>query len=104
MYPCRRPCVGLSAGLGWAALGAAARLAALALQRRQEVHQRGLLVLGQIAERRHRGGRVLERAPQSALLELVADVAQMRAGTVIAVLADLVAGQATGLGGDELAL
>src|SRR6478609_11137283 len=104
MYPCRRPCVGLSAGLGGAALGAAARLAALALQRCQEVHQRGLLVLGQVTEGWHRRRRVLERASQSALLQLVPDVAQMRAGPVIAVLADLVAGQATRLGGDELAL
>src|SRR4051794_32580288 len=100
---CRRS---LAAGrLGAAAaLALDAALLGAALQRGEEVDQRRLLVLGKVAERRHRRRRVLERPADRALLELVADVREMRARTVIAVLADLVAGQAAGLGGDELAL
>src|SRR3954453_4553481 len=73
-----------------------------ALERVQEVDERGLLVLGHAGERRHRRRRVLQRAPDRARLELVADVAQVRSWPVVAVLADLVARQATGLGCDEL--
>src|SRR3954464_14422936 len=76
----------------------------LAFQRSEEVDERGLLVLRQVTEGGHGSGRVLERAPQRALLELVADVGQVRAGTVVPVLADLVARQAARLGGDQLAL
>ena len=44
----------------------------LAVQLREEVDQRGLLVLGQVAVRGHRGGRVLERPPDRGLGQLVA--------------------------------
>src|SRR3954469_21521582 len=70
----------------------------LSLQRGEEVDQRRLLVLGHAAERGHRRRRVLQRAPDRALLELVADVAEVWARAVVAVLADLVAGEAAGLG------
>src|SRR5690348_8048921 len=79
-------------------------LAALAAQRGEEVDERLLLVLRHPAERRHRGGGVLQGAPDRALLELEADVGEGRAGTAVSVLADLVAGQAAGLRGDLLAL
>src|SRR4051794_11732398 len=75
-----------------------------ALQRREEVHERDFLVLGKSAEGGHRGGRILERAADRALLELVADVGEVRTGAAVAVLADHVAREATGLGRDELAL
>src|SRR4051812_42377284 len=87
-----------------ATLALDAPLLVAALQRREEIDQRGLLVLRQAAERRHGCGGVLEGAPDGALLQLVADVGQVRAGAVVAVLADLVAGEAAGLGRDELAL
>src|SRR4051794_4045968 len=93
--PVSAPIGALSAGR----LDAAAALAlnpALhlgALQGGEEVHERGLLVLRQGAEGRHRRGRVLERATERALLELVPDVGQVGAWAVIAVLADLVAGE-----------
>src|SRR4051794_4192061 len=97
---------GLSAGRldAAAALALHTALDGGALKRGEEVDQRGLLVLRKVLERRHRRRRVLERAPDRALLELVAYVGQMRSRTVIAVLADLVAGEATGLRRDELAL
>src|SRR5262245_55888529 len=75
----------------------------VALERVQESDERGLLLLGHRREGRHRRRRVLERAPDRARLQLVADVAQVRAWTVVAVLTDLVARQTAGLGGDELA-
>src|SRR3954454_2762007 len=87
----------IAAGALDAALGRAAA------QRGQEVDQRHLLVLREVGERRHRRGRVLQRAPDRALLELVADVRQVRAGPVVAVLADLVTGEAARLRGNELA-
>src|SRR3954447_643446 len=101
MCPCRPP----SALAGFAAAGALRpAFLGVALERGEEIDQRRLLVFGQAAERRHRRRRVLERAADRALLELVADVGEMGPWAVIAVLADLVAGQAAGLGGDELAL
>src|SRR3954449_3164536 len=86
----------LSAG-GFDAAAALALDAALglgALQGGEEVDECRLLVLGQVLERRHRRRRVLQRPPDRALLELVADVGQVRAGPVVAVLTDLVAGEA----------
>src|SRR4051812_46573532 len=75
-----------------AALTLDAALLGTALEGGEEVDERGLLVLGQALEGRHRRGRILERAADRATLELVTDVGQVRAGAVIAVLADLVAG------------
>src|SRR3954447_17370298 len=75
----------------------AGRVAA-ALERGEEVDQGGLLLLGQPLEGGHGRGRVLERAPDRGRLQLVADVGQVRTRAVVAVLADLVAGQAAGLG------
>src|SRR3954470_24234355 len=74
-----------------------------ALERVQEVDERGLLVLGHAGERRHVRSRLRQRAPDRAGLQLGADFAQVRARPGVAVLADLVADQAAGLGGDELA-
>src|SRR3954452_9159705 len=104
--PVPAPIAALSAGRldAAAALTLDAALDRGALQRGQEVDERRLLVLREGPEGGHRGGRVLERAPDGALLELVADVGQVRAGTVVAVLTDLVARQAARLGRDELAL
>src|SRR3954452_4661644 len=87
-----------------ATLALDAALLRAALQRREEVDERRLLVLGQVPERGHRGGRVLERAADRALLELVTDVGEVRTRAVVAVLTDLVAGEAAGLGRDQLAL
>src|SRR5689334_23058354 len=80
-----------------------AGLVVLALERGEEGDERGLLLLGHAGERRHRRRRVLQRAPDRPRRELVADVRQVRPWPVIAVLADLVAGETAGLGGDELA-
>src|SRR3954465_14355059 len=63
-----------------------------ALERVQEVDERGLLVLGHAGERRHRRRRVLQRAPDRARLQLVADVAQVRARPPLAVSADVLGG------------
>src|SRR4051794_4682039 len=76
----------------------AARLLVRPAQRRQEVHERRLLLLRQTGEGRHRRRRVLQRAQDGAGQQLVADVGQVRSWTVVAVLADLVTGQAAGLG------
>src|SRR3954462_5707521 len=94
-----------AAGLAAAAgLGLDLALALVPAQGGQEVHQRRLLVLRQALEGRRRGSGVLQRATDRALLELGSDVREVRAGAVVAVLADLVAGQTAGLGVDELAL
>src|SRR3954453_3397885 len=73
-------------------------------QGRQERHERGLLLLRQPGEGGHRRRRVLQGAADGAGLQLRADGREVRAGPVVAVLADLVAGEAAGLGGHELAL
>src|SRR3954447_23464022 len=80
--PVPAPIAALSAGRldAAAALTLDAALDRGALQRGQEVDERRLLVLREGAEGGHRGSRVLERAPDGALLELVADVGQVRAG------------------------
>src|SRR3954451_925231 len=88
-------CRGSLAAGGLAAAAALALHAALllaALERREEVDECRLLVCWQVAERGHRGGRVLERAADRALLELVADIGEVRTRAVVAVLTDLVAG------------
>src|SRR5688572_16509251 len=77
--------------------------AALALERGEEVDHRRLLLLGEAREGRHRSGRIVQRAPDGALVQDSADLGQVRT-EVTAVLADLVAGEAAGLGHDELAL
>src|SRR3954453_10615005 len=76
---------------------------ARAVQRGEEVDQRGLLLLGQALERGHGRGRVVQRAPDRRRLQLVADVGEMRTRAVVAVLADLVARETARLGDDELA-
>src|SRR3954469_10545620 len=68
---------------------------------RVELVRRGLLQPG---ERRHRGGRVDERPSDRLRGQPRRDVGQVRAGAVVAVLADLVARQAARLADDELAL
>src|ERR671933_1350325 len=85
-----------------ALMGARLLLAAarVALELGQELHERLLLVRRQVPERGHGGGRVLQRAADGARQQLVADVGQLGARPVVAVLADLVAGEAAGLGGD----
>src|SRR4051794_28161628 len=75
-----------------------AGLLARAAQRRQELHERRLLLLWKAGERRHRRRRVLERAQDRPRQQLVADVGQVRARPVVAVLTDLVACEAPGLG------
>src|SRR4051812_20490830 len=82
--------------------GAAAAVL-LTAERGEEVDQRGLLVLRHTGEGGHRSRRVVQRAADGARKQLVADLRQPRPGAVIAVLADLVAGQAAGLCDDELA-
>src|SRR3712207_2884058 len=74
-----------------------------ALRLPQELHEGYLLVPGQVPVRRHRRGGVLQRALDRGGIQALADVGQLRGGPVVAVLADLVAGQAARLGGDELA-
>src|SRR4051794_40648877 len=81
---------------------AGARLG-LAAQRREELDESGLLLGGQPGEGRHRRRRVLERAQDRPRQELVADVRQVRPRPLVAVLADLVAGEAAGLRDHELA-
>src|SRR3954454_6651193 len=71
--------------------GAGARGDVPAAQRREEVDERRLLFLRQAGEGRHRCRRVLQRAQDGARQQLVADVAQVRTGSVVAVLTDLVA-------------
>src|SRR5688500_2593382 len=75
----------------------------LAAQLRQEVDHGGLLLFRQAGERWHRRGRVLERAEDRRLWQLLADVGQVWSWPVVAVVPDLVAGEASGLGDDELA-
>src|SRR5436305_327603 len=80
---------------------------ALLLQLGQEADQSLELLrvlLGQVLERRHRRRRVAQRRGDRSGAELRADVGEWRAGAVVAVLADHVAGQAAGLTDDELAL
>src|SRR4051812_25388003 len=72
-------------------------------QGREELHERRLLLLRQAGEGRHRRRRVLQRAQDRARKQLVADVGEVRPWTVIAVLADLVAGEAARLGHHQLA-
>src|SRR4051794_33688593 len=84
-----------------ARLGAAAARRAVSSQRGEEVHERLFLVLREAGEGGHRRGGVLERAADRRLLQLAADVREVRAGAVVAVLADLVAGQAAGLRGHQ---
>src|SRR5215211_2742160 len=74
----------------------------LAAQLRQEVDHGGLLLFWQAGEGRHRRGRVLERAEDRRLGQLFADVGQVRSRPVVAVVPDLVAGEAAGLRDDEL--
>src|SRR3954463_15323702 len=64
----------------------------------------GVELLGrQALERRHRRRRVAQRRGDGLRRELVGHVGQGRPGAVVAVLADLVAGQAARLPDDELA-
>src|SRR6187551_1473440 len=74
----------------------------LALERREEVDHRRLLLLGQAREGRHGSGRVVECAPDRALVQDGADLGQVRT-EVTAVLADLVTREAAGLGHGDLA-
>src|SRR6185295_19997597 len=74
----------------------------LAAQLRQEVDHRGLLLFRHAGERRHRRGRVLERPEDRRLRQFLADVGQIRSWSVVAVVSDLVAREAAGLGDDEL--
>src|SRR3954447_24025785 len=66
-----------------------------------ELVRRGLLQPG---ERRHRRGRVDERPRDRLGWQARRDVGEVRARAVVAVLADLVAGEAARLADDELAL
>src|SRR3954453_11395460 len=75
----------------------------VALELRQERDERLLLLRRQVPVGRHRGRRVLERALDRARGQLGADVGQVRARAVVAVLADLVAREAAGLRRDLLA-
>src|SRR3954452_1106282 len=75
----------------------------LTAQRGEEVHEVLLLLIGQAGEGRHRRGRILERAFDGPRQQLVADVGQLRARAAVAVLADLVAGEAARLRHHELA-
>src|SRR3954452_14423925 len=68
---------------------------------RVELVRRGALQPG---ERRHRGGRVDERARDRLRGQAGRDIGQVGARPVVAVLADLVARQAARLADDELAL
>src|SRR3954471_2628426 len=65
-----------------------------------ELLRRALL---QARERRHRRGRVDERARDRLRRQARGDVGQLRPRAVVAVLADLVACQAAGLADDQLA-
>src|SRR5919206_2772118 len=76
---------------------------AVPVQLGEERDQRVLLLRGQVPERGHRGGRVVQRSPDRRRLQLVADVGEVRTRAVVAVLPDLVARQAAGLRNDELA-
>src|SRR3954454_20175407 len=68
---------------------------------RVELVRRGALQPG---ERRHRRGRVDERARDRLRWQAGGDISQVGARPVVAVLADLVAGEAARLADDELAL
>src|SRR5450755_4974630 len=61
------------------------------------------ILLGQALERRHRGGRVVQSLRDRGRAQLGSDVGQLRSGSVVAVLAELVAGQAARLADHELA-
>src|ERR687894_2740640 len=95
--------------LGAATLGCAAaglRVATplgLALELAEERDQVSFLLLGQVAVGGHRWRRVLERPRDRRLGQDAADVGQLRPWPVVAVLSDLVAGQAARLGGHQLA-
>src|SRR5919108_2355634 len=96
--------------LGPATLGAAAATGLgvpaalrLALQLPEESDQRRLLLLRELAIGGHRRRGVLERALDRRRREDVADVGQLRPRPVVAVLADLVAREAAGLRGHQLA-
>src|SRR5215217_8389334 len=80
-----------------------AACALLAAELREEVDHRGLLLLRQPGERRHRCGRVFERTQDRGARQLVRDVRQVGAGSAVAVLADLVTGEAARLRDGELA-
>src|SRR3712207_1722947 len=66
----------------------------LAAQLRQEVDERGLLLRIELAVGRHRRRRVLQRAQDRRLGQLRRDVGQLGTRAVVAVLPDLVAGEA----------
>src|SRR5215213_5123612 len=77
------------------------------LQARQELDELVELrrvVLLQRGERRHRRSRVDQRARDRLTPEARPDLSQRRPRAGVAVLADLVAAEATGRGGDFLAL
>src|SRR4051794_9595828 len=85
-------------------LGARPRaLLGLSTERGQEGDQRRLLLLRQAREGRHRRRGVLERAQDRAWQQLVPDVGQVRSRPAVAILADLVTGEAAGLRDHELA-
>src|SRR5215218_1277878 len=74
----------------------------LAEERDERLELLGLL-LGKRLERRHRRRRVAQRLRDRRGGQHGADLAQVRAGTVVAVLTDLVAGKAARLSGHQLA-
>src|SRR5918995_3234382 len=93
-------------GLGPATLGGVGtglRVAALALELAEERDEILLLLLRQLGVGRHRRRRVLQRAHDRRLRQHAAYVSQLRSRPVVAVLADLVAREAAGLGGHQLA-
>src|SRR5688500_17897639 len=75
----------------------------VALELREEVHQRRLLLLVHLGVRGHGRGGVLERAQDAGLGQLAGDVGELGSRPVVAVVADLVARETAGLRGDELA-
>src|SRR6185312_15254157 len=75
----------------------------LAEERDERSELRGLR-LGEALERRHRRGRVAQRLRDRGCGQRPADLRQVRPGPVVAVLADLVAGEAARLRNDELSL
>src|SRR3954451_4713140 len=69
----------------------------VALELPEEGHEGGLLLLRQVPVGGHRGGGVLERAADRRREQLLTDVGQLRPRPAVAVLADLVTGQAARL-------
>src|SRR3954452_15490853 len=74
------------------------------IQRGQEIRQLFDLLRRQFAEGRHDAGADFDRADDRSPRDAGGDVGQFGAGAVVPVLAELVAGEAAGAGGDLLAL